>query len=51
MCGVGVHGRELVKAVQNRNVLLESDSKRLSTEVTNLTSQLKAKDKVSNIKH
>ena len=45
------HGRELVKAVQNRNVLLESDSKRLSTEVTNLTSQLEAKDKVSNIKY
>ena len=51
MCGVDVHGRELVKAVQSRNVLLEGDSKLLSTEVANLTSQLEAKDKVSNIKH
>ena len=48
---MGVHDRELVKAVQSRNVLLEGDSKRLSAEVASFNSQLEAKDKVSNIKH
>ena len=44
-----VHDRELVRAVQNRNNLLEDDCKRLSTEVDNLNNQMEAKDKVSNV--
>ena len=39
--------RELVRAVQNRNVSLEDECKKFSAKVADLKSQLEAKDKVS----
>ena len=39
--------RELVRAVQNRNISLEDECKKFATRVADLKSQLEAKDKVS----